>query len=129
MASIHDEIVLMPGGYEARVFERGQNLSGGQRQRLSIARIVLKQPPVLILDEATSALDNIGELTLQRALGVHDPNRTTTFVAHRLAALRDADRIFAFENGQVVETGTYDRLLHSEGLFASLVASSENGGK
>ena len=90
----------MPGDYNAFVTERGSNLSGGQRQRLAIARILLKQPPILILDEATSALDNISERAVQQALGLTSKDRTTIIVAHRLSTLRDADRILVFDEGQ-----------------------------
>jgi ATP-binding cassette subfamily B protein len=127
LAAIHDEIMQMPGGYDAPVSERGQNLSGGQRQRLAIARVLLKQPPILILDEATSALDNISERLVQRALGMRDPNRTTILVAHRLTTLRDADRIFVFDEGRIAEVGTYHDLLERDGVFARLVASAEHG--
>src|SRR5262249_20073868 len=99
LANLHNEIMLMPGGYDEPVTERGQNLSGGQRQRLAIARVLLRQPPILILDEATSALDNISERVVQQALGVVDANRTTILVAHRLSTLRDADRILVFDAG------------------------------
>jgi ATP-binding cassette subfamily B protein len=127
LAHLHDEILEMPGGYGAEIRERGQNLSGGQRQRLAIARILLKRPQVLILDEATSALDNISERYVQRALGVVDPDRTTILVAHRLSTLRDADRIFVYEDGRVVEVGTYDELVQRGGVFTELVMSAENG--
>ena len=127
LAHLHDEILQMPGGYDAEVTERGGNLSGGQRQRLAIARILLERPQVLILDEATSALDNIGERHVQRALGVVDPDRTTILVAHRLSTLRDADRIFVFDDGRVVEVGSYDELVCRDGVFAELVRSAEHG--
>jgi ATP-binding cassette subfamily B protein len=127
MANLHDEIMLMPGEYEAVVTERGQNLSGGQRQRIAIARILLKQPPILILDEATSALDNISERHVQRSLGLTNADRTTIVVAHRLTTLRDADRIFVFEKGRIVEVGTYDQLVHTGGVFTDLVRSAEQG--
>jgi ATP-binding cassette subfamily B protein len=129
LAHLHDEIVRMPGEYDAVVQERGQNLSGGQRQRLALARILLKQPPILILDEATSALDNISERHVQRALGLAHTERTTILVAHRLSTLRDADRILVFDNGRIVETGTYDELLRRGGVFTELVHSAENGVK
>jgi ATP-binding cassette subfamily B protein len=127
LANLHDEVLMMPDAYQAPVAERGQNLSGGQRQRLAIARILLKRPPILILDEATSALDNISERHVQRALGVVDPNRTTILVAHRLSTLRDADRIFVFDDGRIVEVGTYDELVRRGGAFSELVHSAENG--
>jgi len=127
LAHLHDEIMAMPGGYDALVTERGGNLSGGQRQRLAIARILLKQPPILILDEATSALDNISERVVQQALGIRCPNRTTILVAHRLSTLRDADRIFVFEEGRIAEVGNYEELVQQGGLFSELVLSAENG--
>jgi ATP-binding cassette subfamily B protein len=127
LAHLHDEILLMPGAYQAAVTERGQSLSGGQRQRLAIARILLKQPPLLILDEATSALDNISERFVQRALGVIDRDHTTILVAHRLSTLRDADRIFVFDDGHIVEVGTYDDLVRRGGFFTELVRSAEEG--
>jgi ATP-binding cassette subfamily B protein len=126
LAHLHDEIMQMPGGYDALVTERGGNLSGGQRQRLAIARILLKQPPILILDEATSALDNISERVVQQALGLRSANRTTILVAHRLSTLRNADRIFVFEDGQIAEVGSYRELVQQGGLFRELVLSAEN---
>jgi ATP-binding cassette subfamily B protein len=127
LANLHDEIMQMPGGYDAQISERGQNLSGGQRQRLAIARILLKGPPILILDEATSALDNISERHVQRALGVTSRDRTTILVAHRLSTLRDADRIYVFDNGRIVEEGAYNELVQQGGEFAELVMSAEKG--
>jgi ATP-binding cassette subfamily B protein len=127
LAHIHEEIMLMPAGYNTLVMERGSNLSGGQRQRLAIARILLKQPPILILDEATSALDNISERVVQHALGVRCPDRTTILVAHRLSTLRDADRIFVFDEGKLAEVGSYVELVQQGGLFSELVLSAENG--
>jgi ATP-binding cassette, subfamily B, bacterial len=127
MAYLHEEIMLMPGGYQAVVTERGQNLSGGQRQRLAIARILLKQPPILILDEATSALDNISEREVQRALGLTSADRTTILVAHRLSTLRDADRIFVFDEGRIVEVGNFDHLVTANGVFTELFMSAESG--
>jgi ATP-binding cassette subfamily B protein len=125
LANLHDEIMEMPHGYDALVTERGQNLSGGQRQRLAIARILLKQPPILILDEATSALDNISERHVQRALGVTRRDRTTILVAHRLSTLRDADRIYVFDDGRIVEVGTFRELVQRGGVFTELVISAE----
>ena len=107
--------------------ERGQNLSGGQRQRLAIARILLRQPPILILDEATSALDNISERHVQRALGLTSADRTTILVAHRLSTLQDADRIMVFDDGRIVEVGSYDELVQQGGVFTELVMSAEQG--
>jgi ATP-binding cassette subfamily B protein len=127
LAHLHDEILQMPGGYQTLLTERGGNLSGGQRQRLAIARILLKQPPILILDEATSALDNISERVVQHSLGVRSANRTTILVAHRLSTLRDADRILVFEDGRIAETGSYTELVQQAGLFRELVLSAENG--
>jgi ATP-binding cassette subfamily B protein len=124
MACIHDEIEEMPGGYDALVSERGQNLSGGQRQRVALARVFLKNPPILILDEGTSALDNISERRVQKAINTARADRTVILVAHRLTTLRDADRIFVFDEGQVVETGSYDELVRRDGVFAELVRSS-----
>ena len=124
MACIHDEILAMPGGYDARVAERGQNLSGGQRQRLALARVFLKNPPILILDEGTSALDNISERSVQRAIHAARADRTVILVAHRLSTLLDTDRIFVFDEGRVVETGDYDDLVRRGGVFTELVHSA-----
>ena len=121
MACLHDEIVHMPGGYEAAVTERGQNLSGGQRQRLALARVFLKNPPILVLDEATSALDAISERKIQQAISAARSDRTTILVAHRLSTLIDCDRILVFHDGRVVENGPYDDLVSRNGHFADLV--------
>jgi ATP-binding cassette subfamily B protein len=125
LAHLHDEIMLMPGDYDHVVAERGGNLSGGQRQRLALARILLRQPPLLILDEATSALDNISERYVQRSLGLTSADRTTILVAHRLSTLRDADRIVVFDEGRIVEAGTYQQLVQQGGVFTELVMSSQ----
>jgi len=119
-AHIHDDVLAMPGGYEAPVAERGANLSGGQKQRLALARIFLKNPPILILDEGTSALDSISERHVQKAINAARVDRTVILVAHRLSTLRDADRILVFDGGHIVETGTYGDLLRHNGLFAEL---------
>jgi ATP-binding cassette subfamily B protein len=116
----------MPGGYDAPVAERGQNLSGGQRQRLALARLFLKNPPILILDEATSALDNISERRVQKALAESRSDRTVILVAHRLSTLRDTDRILVFDNGRVVESGTYADLVQAGGVFTELLHCAEN---
>jgi ATP-binding cassette subfamily B protein len=128
MAHLHEEILLMAGGYQAAITERGQNLSGGQRQRLALARILLKQPPILILDEATSALDNISEREVQRALGMTSTDRTTILVAHRLSTLRDADRILVFDEGRIVEEGNFDDLVAAGGVFTELFMSAAKSG-
>ncbi len=128
LANIHEEIEEMPGGYTAAVTERGQNLSGGQRQRLAISRLFLKNSPILILDEATSALDNISERHVQNALGmrVERSDRTTILIAHRLSTLKICDRILVFDEGQIIEQGTYAELVAGRGLFAELVQSAED---
>jgi len=125
MACIHDEILAMPGGYDARVSERGHNLSGGQRQRLALARVFLKNPPVLILDEGTSALDNISERKVQQAINAARADRTVILVAHRLSTLLDTDRIFVMDEGRVIEAGTYEELVDCGGVFAGLVRSAD----
>src|SRR5205823_14653449 len=123
---IHDEIMLMPRGYQTPVTERGTNLSGGQRQRIALARVFLKNPPILILDEGTSALDNISERKVQRAIEAARADRTVILVAHRLSTLRDADRIVVFEEGQIVEIGTYGELLRANGGFAELARHADD---
>jgi len=125
LACIEDEIRAMPGGYAARVAERGQNLSGGQKQRIALARVFLKNPPILILDEGTSALDNISERLVQEAINRARAERTVILVSHRLTTLRQADRILVFEDGRIVETGTYSQLIRNDGVFAALVRSAE----
>jgi ATP-binding cassette subfamily B protein len=125
MACIHDEIMMMAGGYRARVAERGQNLSGGQKQRIALARVFLKNPPILILDEGTSALDNTSERLVQKAINAARADRTVILVAHRLTTLRDADRILVFDDGRIVEAGAYPDLVRRGGIFAELVRSAE----
>ncbi|MDI3468514.1 MAG: Beta-(1--_2)glucan export ATP-binding/permease protein NdvA [Pseudolabrys sp.] len=115
-----DFIERAPDGFEARVGERGRQLSGGERQRLSIARAILKNPPILILDEATSALDATTETLLMAALDEVMKGRTTFVIAHRLATVRRASRILVFEQGRIVETGTFDQLVNRGGTFAEL---------
>lgn len=126
-ANILDEIRLMPGGFDAAVQERGLNLSGGQRQRLALARVFLKDPPVLVLDEGTSALDSISERRVQQAIDLARKDRTVILVAHRLTTLRDADRILVFQAGKIVETGTYTELYRAGGVFTELVNCAEVG--
>lgn len=119
-AEAHDFILQLPQGYDTIVGERGQKLSGGQRQRVSIARAVLKDPPVLILDEATSAVDNETEAAIQRSMQVITQGRTTLVVAHRLSTIINADRIYVLDQGRVTESGTHSQLLADGGLYASL---------
>lgn len=115
-----DFIEREPAGFNAPVGERGRSLSGGERQRLSIARALLKNPPILILDEATSAMDAVTESKFQRAIAAAMRNRTTFVIAHRLATIRNADRILVFEHGRVVETGSFEELRQKGGRFAAL---------
>ena len=119
-ANIHDYILSLPDGYDTVIGERGVKLSGGQRQRLSIARVFLKDPPILILDEATSALDNSTEILIQGALDELCRGRTTIVVAHRLSTIKNADRIAVIADGHIVEEGTHAALLAMEGMYADL---------
>ena len=119
-AEAHDFIAALPAGYDTVVGEWGQRLSGGQRQRLSIARAVLKDPPILILDEATSSVDNETEAAIQRSLERIAVGRVTLVIAHRLSTVRNADRIFVLGHGGLEETGTHDELLARGGVYAGL---------
>ncbi len=110
----------LPQGYDTIVGERGQLLSGGQRQRLSLARAILKDPPILVLDEATSAVDNETEAAIQRSLALVSKNRTTLIVAHRLSTVRHAHRIHVLDRGQLVESGRHDQLVEADGIYAGL---------
>ncbi len=120
IAEAHDFVSALPEGYDTVVGERGQKLSGGQRQRLSIARAVLKDPPILILDEATSSVDNETEAAIQRSLQTLEQGRTTLIVAHRLSTIRHADRIYVLDAGRVAEVGDHDTLLAAGGIYAAL---------
>ncbi len=120
IAEAHDFIMALPQGYDTIVGERGQKLSGGQRQRISIARAVLKDPPVLILDEATSSVDNETEAAIQRSLERIAVGRTTIVIAHRLSTVRNADRIFVLEQGELKEQARHDELVASGGIYAGL---------
>lgn len=120
MANAHDFIMELPQGYDTEVGERGVKLSGGQKQRLSIARIFLNNPPILILDEATSALDLESEAIIQDALDVLSKDRTTLIVAHRLSTVTHADKIVVIENGHIVESGTHQELMSKKGAYEHL---------
>ncbi|MDH5403600.1 MAG: ABC transporter ATP-binding protein/permease [Candidatus Heimdallarchaeota archaeon] len=120
IAEAHEFISLLPDGYDTLVGERGQKLSGGQRQRISIARAVLKNPPVLIFDEATSDVDNETEAAIQRSLDRIIVGRTTIIIAHRLSTIRNADQIYLLNNGQIIEQGTHDELLQQKGQYNKL---------
>jgi len=126
LACIDQEIQAMSEGYNSRISERGGNLSGGQKQRIALARVILKNPAILILDEATSALDNYTEREVLRGIGSGNETRTVIMVAHRLSTLKDADRILVFDDGRIAETGTYDDLIKRDGLFAELVRSASD---
>ena len=119
-AEIYEDILAMPQGFQTYVGERGTLLSGGQKQRVAIARIFLKNPPILILDEATSALDSITEAKIQRAFDALAQGRTTLIIAHRLSTIRGADRIVAIADGVITEVGTHEALLEKGGTYAEL---------
>jgi ATP-binding cassette, subfamily B, bacterial len=120
LACLHEEILAMPGGYAAAVAERGQNLSGGQKQRIALARVFLKDPPILILDEGTSALDAVSERRIRQAIEAARRDRTVILVAHRLSTLRTADRVVVFDDGRIVEVGSYRELVRGGGAFGEL---------
>ncbi|MBR2871075.1 MAG: ABC transporter ATP-binding protein [Clostridia bacterium] len=120
MANINEFLAELPQGINTVVGEHGDKLSGGQRQRISIARALIRNPQILILDEATSALDNISEYHVQKAISTSIQGRTTFIVAHRLSTIRNADRILVMENGECVESGTYEELIAKKGKFFEL---------
>ena len=119
-AEIYDDIMAMPEGFKTYVGERGTLLSGGQKQRVAIARIFLKNPPILILDEATSALDSVTEAKIQRAFDNLSVGRTTLIIAHRLSTIRAANRIISIADGHITECGTHDELIDKGGIYANL---------
>jgi len=121
IANAHDFIMATPNGYQTNIGDRGSRLSGGQRQRISIARAILKNPPILILDEATSALDTESEQLVQQALDNLMKNRTTLVVAHRLSTIRNADVICVLHEGEIVEIGRHDELMKKNGYYRKLV--------
>ena len=117
-ANIHDFIEALPDGYDTFVGERGTRLSGGQKQRISIARVFLKNPPILILDEATSALDNESERWIQQSLEELAKSRTTITIAHRLSTIRGADEILVVSDSGIAERGSHDELIKQNGIYA-----------
>jgi ATP-binding cassette, subfamily B, bacterial len=119
-AAIHDRIVELPEGYDTVVGERGYKLSGGEKQRIAIARVLLKDPRILILDEATSALDTVSERLIQAALERVMEGRTTIAIAHRLSTILRADQILVYDRGRIVERGTHSQLIADGGLYARL---------
>ena len=129
-AEIYDDIMAMPNGFDTYVGERGTLLSGGQKQRVAIARIFLKNPPILILDEATSALDSVTEAKIQRAFDALAKGRTTLIIAHRLSTIRAANRIVSIADGEITECGSHEELLQTGGIYAQLYSTqnANNGG-
>ena len=119
-ANIHDYIMTLDHGYDTQVGERGIKLSGGQKQRISIARVFLKNPPILILDEATSALDNATEMLIQQSLEELGRGRTSIIVAHRLSTIKNADEIIVLTSDGIVERGSHDQLINAGGMYADL---------
>lgn len=116
-ANAHDFIMQLPHGYQTLIGEKGAKLSGGQKQRLSIARVFLKNPKIVIFDEATSSLDNRSERIVQNSLERLSENRTTIVIAHRLSTIRNADRIYVFSNKGIEEIGTHEQLMKNRGYY------------
>jgi ATP-binding cassette subfamily B protein len=127
-ARIHHTIAALPDGYKTLVGERGYRLSGGEKQRLAIARMLLKNPAIMILDEATSHLDNENEALVQEALDAALHGRTALVIAHRLTTIQDAHRIVVIDNGMIVEQGTHSELMSLDGAYASQVRAGDSFG-
>ena len=119
-ANAHDFIMSLPKGYETDIGQRGVKLSGGQKQRLSIARVFLKNPPILIFDEATSALDNESEKIVQESLEKLAKNRTTFVIAHRLTTIRNAEKILVLTEEGIAESGTHEELMAAGGIYSHM---------
>ena len=118
-AYAHEFIMQLPEKYNTKIGQRGLNLSGGQKQRLAIARVFLKNPPILIFDEATSSLDNQSERYIQKSLETLSSDRTTIVIAHRLSTIKNARRILVVSNGQIIEEGTHEKLINNNGVYSS----------
>ena len=119
-ANAHEFIMSFPNGYDTDIGQRGIKLSGGQKQRLSIARVFLKNPPILIFDEATSALDNESEKVVQESLELLSKNRTTFVIAHRLTTIQNAQKILVLTEDGIAESGTHEQLLEKGGIYEKL---------
>ena len=126
MAGAHEFISELKDGYDTYVGERGVKLSGGQKQRISIARVFLKNPPILILDEATSALDNESEHLVNQSLERLAQGRTTVTIAHRLTTIQNADRILVLSDGKIMEEGSHEELLEKQGMYYQLYMSVQD---
>jgi ATP-binding cassette subfamily B protein len=127
-ARIHDVIASLPDGYDTVVGERGYRLSGGEKQRLALARVLLKDPAIVILDEATAHLDSETELLIQQALAVALAGRTSIVIAHRLSTIQAADQILVLDHGQIVDRGRHDDLIGRSGLYSELYETQYSRG-